>query len=461
MIEKELRRRGSKITNLFVVLVKTSRIYDSTNVTYVNSFQAFTSALREYLSEMNRFELQTVYDLLFVSGVRLRIDLEAYINFEFLVEEFKRWDLGEIAFSAGIGDEEIEKFLRIFRSPPKTDPFTFLKETLSREGITNIQVAPPIDVESKLVTEDHRRERAKVAYFSSISAIKEIAHNLRTKQIVGLGRVKRVIYTLVDSLFEDESVLLGLTAIKNFDDYTYNHSVNVSILALAVGNKLGLSKVALGRLGVAAIMHDIGKTLLDRALINSPDGLTDQQWLEMKRHPIFGMERIIELKKLDPTGVLAALVAIQHHINYDLSGYPIAIPGDVLNLFSRLIRIVDSYDAMTTARPYQPIPYLPDLAIKALWRKRETSFDPLLLKLFIRTVGIYPIGTIVRLTSGEIGMVTGVNISALDRPVVKVIIDADGNIVKERIRNLEREPIRVDRSIRPENLGINIADYLL
>ena len=461
MIEKELRKKGSKVTNSFVVLIKTSRIYDSSNETYISSFKAFGDALRNYLSEMNRFELQTVYDLIFISGVRLRIDLEAYINFEFLVEELKKWQIGEITFLEGITDREIEKFLRLFRSPPKTDPFGFLKDSFAHEEISNIQISPPVEVESKLVTEDHRRERAKVAYFSSISAIKEIAHNLRSKQIVGLAKVKRVIYTLVDSLFDDESVVLGLTAIKNFDDYTYNHSVNVAILALAVGSKLGLSKVVLGRLGVAAIMHDIGKTQLDRDIITTSGGLDDQQWLEMKKHPVFGLERIIELKKLDPTGILSALIAIQHHINFDLSGYPIAIPGDVLNLLSRLIRIVDSYDAMTTARPYQPIPYLPDLAIKALWRKRESNFDPQILKLFIRTVGLYPIGTIVRLTDGEIGMVTGVNAAAVDRPIVKVIVDADGKIVKEKVVNIEREPIRVDRSLRPENLGFNVLDYLL
>ncbi|HIE06250.1 MAG TPA: hypothetical protein EYP58_05560, partial [bacterium (Candidatus Stahlbacteria)] len=113
MIEKELRKKGSKVTNSFVVLIKTSRIYDSSNETYISSFKAFGDALRNYLSEMNRFELQTVYDLIFISGVRLRIDLEAYINFEFLVEELKKWQIGEITFLKGITDREIEKFLRL------------------------------------------------------------------------------------------------------------------------------------------------------------------------------------------------------------------------------------------------------------------------------------------------------------------------------------------------------------
>jgi putative nucleotidyltransferase with HDIG domain len=197
-----------------------------------------------------------------------------------------------------------------------------------------------------------------------------------------------------------------MTTLKDYDEYTYQHCVNVAILDITMGNRIGLSKQQLSQLGVAGLFHDIGKVRMPNAILQKPGKLSPEEWAIMKTHPIEGVKIITKLHGLSSLAMRAMVTAYEHHLNIDLSGYPRLNRPRSQNLFSRIVAICDCFDAMTAHRSYQKDPFTPYEG--AALRDDSTSptgFDTTLLKVFIRTIGIYPPGSVVKLSTGEIAVV--------------------------------------------------------
>ncbi|HEX9920808.1 MAG TPA: HD-GYP domain-containing protein, partial [Candidatus Methylomirabilis sp.] len=270
--------------------------------------------------------------------------------------------------------------------------------------------------------------------------------------------------SLVDLILSEDLFILGLTSIKNYDDYTANHSVNVSILATALGSRLGYTKSQLFKLGMAAFFHDIGKVRIPEELINKPTALEKDEFKIVALHPYYGVLPLMRLKGLNDLVLQSMIASFEHHLNYDLSGYPPLSKKRKLTLFSRIIRIADSFDAMTTARVYRPNPFLPDQALAIMMDEGGKGYDPLLLKVFVNTIGIYPRGTLLLFGSGEVGIVVEVSPHPefLHLPRVELLRDAKGNRVEGEIIDLasEAERRQIVRSVFPRELGINIIEYL-
>jgi HD-GYP domain-containing protein (c-di-GMP phosphodiesterase class II) len=292
---------------------------------------------------------------------------------------------------------------------------------------------------------------------------KNLLQNLWVNQPVDTKGFRRVVYTLIDSLSQDEFGLTSLTVIKNFDEYTYNHSLNVGVLSLALGQRLNLEKKSLVKLGTAGLLHDIGKVAIEKDVIYKPTSLSEREWDLLKLHCHFGVGQIIKTRGLDDIALSAIISAYQHHWNYDGSGYPAVDRKEQQPvLFARIIRICDAYDAMTTSRPYQIIPYLPSVAVRVLWNRRGTYFDPLLTKIFVQLTGLYPVGSCLELSSGEICLVIRQNPGSLDLPIVKTIIDRDSNKIDGALVDLLIEmDLKIARPVYPEKYGINPAAYFV
>jgi HD-GYP domain-containing protein (c-di-GMP phosphodiesterase class II) len=273
---------------------------------------------------------------------------------------------------------------------------------------------------------------------------------------------RRIVYSLVDSISRDEFGIMALTTIKNFDEYTFNHSLNVGILALALGQRIGLDKKSLARLGASGILHDIGKVEISKDLINKIQKLTDQEWETLKLHSNFGVREILKTRGLDDIAMYAVTVAYQHHWNFDGTGYPLREKDEEPTLFSKVVRICDSYDAMTTARSYQPVPYLPHFALRVIWSNQNRLFDPVLTKVFAQLLGIYPVGSCLELNTGEVGLVMRQNPSNIDLPIAKIIVDRDHNKVDGRTIDLAMDvETKIIRPTYPQIYGVNPAAYFL
>ena len=276
---------------------------------------------------------------------------------------------------------------------------------------------------------------------------------------MGQRSLRRVTQSMVDLLREDEHVLLGMTSIKNFDGYLFNHCANVAVLSAALGQRLGLNKVRLGELCLAALLHDLGKTMVPKEILDKTAGLTDEDWEMLHQHPVHSVEILLSQGRVSP-GMLAAIVAgFEHHVDYDLTGYPTLVNKDhEVTLFGRIIAIADCYDAITTPRPYRTVNLTPFDGVRFLLGNMGTKFDPILVRLFIELLGIYPPGTMVRLSSGEVGVVARPPLPAapLDRPLVRIARGpTSGSLVDlSEACTGEGERPAVVEVINPDNLGL-------
>jgi putative nucleotidyltransferase with HDIG domain len=266
---------------------------------------------------------------------------------------------------------------------------------------------------------------------------------------------------------EDESILLGMATIKNYDAYTFNHSVNVSIYCLAMAKRLGFSTKSMTELGMTALLHDIGKSKIPREVLNKPSPFDDGEWGLMKKHPIWGAEILLNLKQLGEINPKIVIGIFDHHLKSDFSGYPKLFRKREVSLFGQIIQIADSFDAMTTPTTYRKIPFTPEQALAVMLREMGVHYNPTLLKLFIGLVGTYPIGSLVLLDTHEIGIVYKPNPNPqwIDRPKVLLVFrDEGGEAEKEMVDLTETDDNghfkrSVLKTLDPFKYHIDITKY--
>ncbi|MDE2491676.1 MAG: HD domain-containing protein, partial [Elusimicrobia bacterium] len=274
--------------------------------------------------------------------------------------------------------------------------------------------------EARAETGDGRRTAQK-AFFRAVSLVEEVMRRARAGGDVSFAPARRVVCELVDAVTEDEQALFELTTIHSFDEYTYAHCVNVCVYAVALGVRLGLDRPLLAELGFSALFHDLGKVKLPLALIDKPDEYDAADWDQMRLHPLLGAKLLLSMPRpLDRSLARAAAVAFEHHLGADASGYPRTRRERRQGLFSRVCAIADSFDALTSGRVYQRRPLGPAEALRRMVQRAGTAYDPLLLRLFVRTVGVFPIGTALNLGGGRIGVVWRNTPGDLLRPRVRV-----------------------------------------
>jgi len=229
-----------------------------------------------------------------------------------------------------------------------------------------------------------------------------------------------LVENFIESVFRNESAAVTLFKLHGFDEYTYTHSINVSLLAVILGKHLGLDKATLLQLGLAGMYHDVGKARIPEEILNKPGELTPGEFQLMKSHTLEGYKIMAAQPDLNPE-ILRAVV--EHHERHDGSGYPRGLTGEQIGRFSRIISVVDVYDALTSRRVYKSA-MAPAKALGMMYQWREKDFPHQAIENFIRCIGVFPVGSFVQLSGGEYGIVTGVNPLKPTRPQVKVVMDA-------------------------------------
>lgn len=430
---------GRQLATNLAVFWKTSRLYDSRNVAYTQALSNLSDALATMLElERAGFGLQVLSDSLYVNDLRLRVDVVGQASHQFLVDEFSRRALAGIRFSPGLESKEIVDFSRAFFEWPAPDettattsaPVEAFEHKLRSQNVVHLwpirELAAPIE-ESENESQSQRAV-ARKSFLRAMHSTKSVMLCARQGRRVDLRHAKRAVQSIVDLILSEELSLLGMTTLKDYDEYTYQHCVNVAILAITMGNRIGLSKQQLSQLGVAGLFHDIGKVRIPNAILQKPGKLSPEEWAVMKTHPIEGVKIITKLHGLSSLAMRAMVTAYEHHLNIDLSGYPRLHRPRAQNLFSRIIAICDCFDAMTAHRSYQKDPFTPYEALHYMTTNLADRFDTTLLKVFIRTVGIYPPGSVVRLNTGEIGVVLFPSQEDVTAPTLKLLRDAEGQV---------------------------------
>jgi putative nucleotidyltransferase with HDIG domain len=280
---------------------------------------------------------------------------------------------------------------------------------------------------------------------------------------IEISEVKAQVNTIVDSVFRNRDALLCLANLKDYDDYTFLHSVNVGILAVSFGRHLGLSKDQLENIGLGGLLHDIGKTQIPESILNKPGKFTEEEYTIMKHHVNLGVEI---LNKHDHIPQEATLVTSQHHERFNGTGYPQRLYGDKISLFGQIAGLADVYEAMTCDRVYQKTTSC-HTTLKKLYEWGDTFFSRSLMERFIQCIGIYPFGTFVELNTGHCGIVVSVNHDALLRPDVLILFDEDKKPQNPRVFELAKERdssggglYSIQSELDPAAWGVNINQYV-
>ncbi len=305
--------------------------------------------------------------------------------------------------------------------------------------------------------------RAKLTLEETQTHVEEILDSIQREDGIDIAKSRLVISSCVKSILANANALLWLSQIKNQDHYTAEHCMRVGILTIAFGRFLGMKEKELELLGMSGILHDVGKMKIPEDILNKPARLTRIEFDIMRQHTTLGKEILDDYNDLE---ALIKDVAHYHHERIDGKGYPEKIHGGYLHKYIRMVTIVDAYDAITSNRSYKAGSPAFD-ALKILFSERGKHFDTELVEAFIRMIGIYPPGTLVELTNGEVGIVVSANTESRLRPKVELVLTANKKKLPPYIINLfddilddSGETYAIKSGLANGTYGININDYI-
>jgi HD-GYP domain-containing protein (c-di-GMP phosphodiesterase class II) len=443
ILDQQMTMLGFQLITHLNTLFKTSRIHGRTNAALDKPVDAMLTIVQT-LTHDQPVTLRLQNDFLFLGDSYLKVNAQQMTVVTSLIDAMNKWRIGGFTLSSSVTSTDLREFAYLFVSlDPATQSVEHFREALKQQQVSSIEIEDPREL---LLKEDtggtgssgqgetdpkaKHKASSKSAYNKAGNALGSFSQSARDGGTLNFKHAKRAIQNIVDLMMKDESTLLGLTNMRCHDQYTHNHSVNVALLSMALGNRAGYPKVDLADLGMAALFHDVGKCAISLDILNKPGEFTKEEWDIMRTHPTEGVLTLIELRGLANVPARMAAASFEHHMNYDFSGYPkLAIPW-TQTLSSRIITIVDCYDAMTSSRVYRREPMSPSNVLKFMFGKSGQSFDPILLKLFVNCVGIVPIGSLVMLESDELAVVIkpAVDKANAERPLVKIIAEANGTL---------------------------------
>lgn len=467
MSTNSLQRLGVKILAGMYMVSKSLKIYDPSNVLVRDQTASLLQEIHTLILGEEEAMISLRESTLFLNGEKVRFSFSNYYLFKFINQAFRRWEIGDVIFLSGLDEKELTLFLLGLNEKPKPGAGGFMPfmRYLQSQNISHIRL-------ERIQKEDTKRseKRAKKMFFLGIAHLRETFDRMKKEEKIGLSTTRRLIQSLSDHIGSNENFIYGLTTIKNYDEYTLNHSINVCILSISLGKRLGLDRNELVELGISAFFHDFGKTEIPKDILSKPGKLGTEEREIIEQHPHLGAEKLIPLMATRSLPLRAINVAMEHHVREDLTGYPRYSKKRHVNLYSKIVKICDFFDALTTERPYRKRAFTPDETLQMMMEKSGVEFDPIILKVFAGMVGTYPVGTLVLLDTGEAGIVVEIPSEPLlaSRPKVKIIADSsgrkiDGNIVDLSEKNEDLKTYRrsIVKSLDPGKYNIRVGEYFL
>ena len=461
-----------ELLHQLAVLIRNSYLHDLRNEIFVGPVERTQDVLQRIMATEGSLLLERSDQEFYANAVRMRIEIRYLHSYKYLWGELDKRNLGGIHFDRTPSRESLAGLLIALARvrAPGEESYRVINESLSRQGVIGIELLPP-PLEKGRETDEggllDRRQRAIQTYQQVLDFIRESMFAYDSPAQLNVRRAKRNVQRLVDMSYEEGNgfSLAGMASIKGHDDYTFNHMVNVCILAIAFGQRLGLERTELATLGLCALYHDVGKLHIPLEVLNKRERLTEEEWAVIGNHTVYAARTLFPLIEEDHGTIDRIFVALQHHKGTDGKGYPDLRVRRKQTLFTRMTAIVDTFDAMTTRRVYQKR-FLPDEAMVVLQRRSGELYDPLLVKAFINCMGIFPIGSTVLLDSGELAVVVESNPDPekVHQPKVKVVTDPAKRLRDAVLVDLslsDQANRAIVKCVDPEAYGINAAHYAI
>ena len=466
-----LRRAGRQLIFATYGALRAVKLYPVENAAVQKALADLTRQTNELIASDGELEVRISGEFIFINQTRLRLDLDNFASFSHLLALLRASGIGSVTIAPAVTAKDWLVFLSLLQAPGSDDPAERLEQLMRKLEAADVRAfvfSAPTDLGGD--NREKNKERAKRTYAQSVAATRELMSSVRMGGSPNVKKIKRVVQGIVDQILNEETSLIGLTTIRDYDEYTFTHSVNVCIFSVALGKRLGLTKIQLYDLGMTALFHDIGKSRVPAEVLNKTTGLTDDEWRMIANHPWMGVLSLFQIRGAQELPYRAMIVAHEHHMKRDLTGYPRAIRPRTLSVFSKIVAIADSFDAATSRRAYQTVPFTPAQVMAELRDNPRRGADPVIVKAFINLTGIYPVGTLVVLDTFELGIVHAANPLAdmLSRPIVRVISDAQGNLLHPGTlvdladRNAEGVFLRtIIKTENPERYGVRVGDYFV
>jgi len=305
---------------------------------------------------------------------------------------------------------------------------------------------------------DNEMKKASKLYNNAKTLQKKILHDITKGKVIDTEAVQESTNAIVDSIFRNQDALSCMSRLRIKDDYLVEHSLNVSILMTIFCKHLNIDRATMEVLALGAFLHDIGKVHIPDKVLNKPGRFTDAEYEVMKEHVNFGIKVLKETPNIPE---IVMKVVSEHHERIDGKGYPNQLSSEKISQYGRMIAIVDSYDAMTAERVYKAGMH-PIRAFKILISESPTSYDAELVEKFIQCLGIYPVGTLVQLASGKIGLISQLNKSKPLQPFVRVFYNARMNqaiAMEELDLSKPKYNDHIEECIKPEEFNLNLMKF--
>ncbi len=435
------------------------------------SFEDLAEAASAIFDLDGAFEVRISGRLLHLNASRLPLDLENFASFDLVVATLADAGVGWVRMEKPAGSREWEVFISQVLTFGAGDAREAGLEELQRRlptlGVSNISVGTPVEGDSSFSDEAERRRIAKQTYEQSLAVTKELLEGTRMGHGAHLKEMKQAVRGLVDQVLNNEVASVGLTTLNDFDRYSFVHTVNVCIFSVAIGRRLGLNKNRLFDLGMAALLHDVGKSRIPLELVKKEAELTEEEHEIVRAHTWLGALSAYRFREYGEIPYRGMITAYEHHMKMDLSGYPKNLRPRHLSVFSKIVGIASAFDAATSTRSHAAAKS-PDLVLLELRDDPDRSHDRVLVKALINLLGIYPVGTCVILDTHELALVHAANSDAalVHRPIVRVICNADGGWLDDPplVDLADAAPngtfIRsIIKVTEPEKYLINVSDY--
>jgi HD-GYP domain-containing protein (c-di-GMP phosphodiesterase class II) len=446
-------RRAKDVLARLHALRRGVRFYPLEHPAVREGVEALGDAIRAYHDE--GVELQFAF---FQGEILLGDQLlaEESVTYDQFVRDMQSIGVGSLIFKPGVDSGELARAATVLAlDEAEADLAGGVLRVAEVANLPHVQIGLVLAAEPEFQgTPD---EMAFNSFSQAVELIEDMDETLRRDQSVNPQKVRGTVRSLVDGVLSNRKSMMQLAGLKNYDEYTFYHSVNVAILSLALGSIITKDEQFLTTLGTGALMHDIGKLTVGHEIINKPGQLTADEWEAMQLHPVYGAEMLALMPGIDRAAIVPVL---EHHMRYDGAGYPQRNPARPQHLISRIVAVADAYDAMTSRRSYSAA-RVQDRAMSLLVEGAGTSLDPVLVRLFVNMLGMYPPRTVVRLSTQEVAIVVSPTDGEPLRPTVRIITSPDGELVEPHdVLLAEHNDLTVEETLDPRLLNIQVEDYV-
>jgi HD-GYP domain-containing protein (c-di-GMP phosphodiesterase class II) len=417
------QERVQSLLKGLLTAVKSRCFYPAGHPTVMAALRELGSAFDAALAGARELAVGRIAGDLIVDGRPLPTDAPFVERFN---RELAAHEIEKIVFLHGARAEELEVLVETLATP-----YERLREqggvarVLAARAVRSIQIGKfAIEEQEEATDRGDSWHRARGTWQQGLDGVREISERVRAGRAIRGGEAREVATLLIKGLRGQRGPMLAALALRQKSAYTFSHSLNVSLLMLAQVEMLPLTERQFEDVAAAGLLHDMGKLQIPEEILNKVTPLTDEEWAILRRHPVLGIE---VLGKMRDAGDLALIVAFEHHRRHDGAGYPPCRQPWPLNHATALSAIADSYDAMRSYRPYDP-GWPSERVYARMMQLSGTAYHPGLLARFFRIVGVYPPGSLVRLSSGAIGKVVRNDADQIERPVVRILRTAEGTI---------------------------------